>query len=135
MSIRFMLDTNVISDLIKDPHGPVASRLECEGESSVCCSIVVAAELRDDVAKAGSAALAKRVDAALSAIEIMPLGEPADVEYGELRAELAKLETPIGANDVLIAAHALSEGLTLVSDNIKEFSRVPSLIVVNWRSR
>lgn len=130
-----MLDMNVISDLIKDPHGSVADRLECEGESSVCCSIVVAAELRYGAAKAGSAALAKRVDAALSAIEIMPLGEPADVEYGELRAELAKLETPIGANDVLIAAHALSEGLTLVSDNIKEFSRVPSLIVVNWRSR
>lgn len=66
---------------------------------------------------------------------IMPLREPADVEYGKLLAELATLGTPIGANDLLIAAHALSEGLTLVSDNIKEFSCVPSLTVVNWRSR
>lgn len=66
---------------------------------------------------------------------IMPLREPADVEYGKLRAELATLGTPIGANDLLIAAHALSEGLTFVSDNIKDFNRVPSLTVVNWRSR
>lgn len=128
-----MLDTNVISDLIKDPMGKVARQLETEGESSVCSSIIVASELRYGVAKSGSRELSLRVDAALSAIEILPFDIPADTEYGKLRALLAAKGKPIGPNDLLIAAHALSLGLTLVTDNIREFKRAKGLSVVNWR--
>ena len=128
-----MLDTNVISDLIKDPMGKVARQLEIEGESSVCSSIIVASELRYGVAKSGSKELSLRVDAALSAIEILPFDIPADTEYGKLRAQLAVKGKPIGPNDLLIAAHALSQGLTLVTDNVREFKRAKGLSVVNWR--
>ncbi len=133
MAHRFMLDTNVISDVIRDPMGKVARQLEFEGESSVCSSIIVASELRYGVAKSGSRELALRVDAALSAIEIFPFDVTADSEYGKLRALLAVKGTPIGPNDLLIAAHALSLGLTLVTDNVREFKRATGLSVVNWR--
>ena len=133
MAYRFMLDTNVISDLIKDPMGKVARQLETEGESSVCSSSIVASELRYGVAKSGSKELALRVNAALSAIEILPFDVPADTEYGKLRALLAAKGKPIGPNDLLIAAHALSLGLTLVTDNVREFKRAKGLSVVNWR--
>lgn len=133
MAYRFMLDTNVISDLIKDPMGKVARQLEIEGESSVCSSIIVASELRYGVAKSGSKELSLRVDAALSAIEILPFDIPADTEYGKLRAQLTAKGKPIGPNDLLIAAHALSQGLTLVTDNVREFKRAKGLSVVNWR--
>ena len=69
-----MLDTSVISDMIKDPMGKVANQLEIEGESSVCSSIIVASELKCSVAKNGSKELSLRVDPALSAIEIFPSG-------------------------------------------------------------
>ncbi len=133
MSYKFMLDTNVISDVIRDPTGKVARQLEFEGESSVCSSIIVASELRYGVAKSGSRELALRVDVALSAIEILPFDIPADSEYGRLRSQLAVKGTPIGPNDLLIAAHALSLGLTLVTDNVREFNRAAGLSVVNWR--
>lgn len=133
MAYRFMLDTNVISDLIKDPMGKVARQLETEGESSVCSSIIVASELRYGVANSGSNELSLRVDAALSAIDILPFDIPADTEYGKLRALLAAKGKPIGPNDLLIAAHALSLGLTLVTDNVREFKRAKGLSVVNWR--
>lgn len=133
MAFRFMLDTNVISDLIKDPMGKVARQLEIEGESSVCSSIIVASELRYGVARSGSKELSLRVDAALSAIEILPFDIPADAQYGKLRAQLTAKGKPIGPNDLLIAAHALSQGLTLVTDNVREFKRAKGLSVVNWR--
>lgn len=133
MAYRFMLDTNVISDVIKDPMGKVAKRIELEGESNICSSIIVASELRYGVFKSGSTELALRVDAALSAIEILPFDVPADSEYGKLRTELAVKGKLIGPNDLLIAAHSLSQGFTLVTDNVREFKRVAGLSVVNWR--
>ena len=123
MAYRFTLDTNVIFDLIKNPMGKVARQLETEGESSVCSSIV-ASELRYGVVKSESKELSLRVDAAWSAIEILPFDIPADKEYGKPRAQLAATGKPIGPNDLLIAAHALSQGLTLVTDNVREFKRV-----------
>ncbi|MFK7892376.1 MAG: type II toxin-antitoxin system VapC family toxin [Granulosicoccus sp.] len=133
MTYRFMLDTNVISDLIRDPMGKVSHQIENEGESSICSSIIVASELRYGVAKSGSEALSLRVDAALSSIDILPFDTPADAQYGKLRAQLAIKGKSIGPNDLLIAAHALSLGLTLVTDNVREFKRVKGLAVVNWR--
>ena len=90
-----------------------------------------AADLRFGAEKSGSAKLADQVDLILSAIEILPLETPADREYGKLRHDLARNGTPIGPNDLLIAAHAICAGLIVVTANTGEFSRVPGLIVEN----
>ena len=76
--------------------------------------------------------LAERIDLILSALEILPLEESADRHYGEVRQQLASQVTPIGSNDLLIAAQALALGLTVVTANVDEFSRVPGLRVENW---
>lgn len=131
----FMLDTNVLSDLIREPEGPIADQIAQVGESAVCCSIIVAAELRYGAARRKAKQLTARVDAALSAIDILPLGEPVGRVYGALRAKLATRGTPVGPNDLLIAAHALSENLTLVTDNHRKFARIDGLALANWRER
>ena len=131
-SFRYLLDTNILSDLVRHPQGLVAKQIAAAGEETICTSIIVAAELRFGAAKSGSAKLIDRVDLILSAIEILPLESPADREYGKLRQYLATRGTPIGPNDMLIAAHALGTGLTMVTANIGEFSRVPGLNVENW---
>ncbi|MEE4356338.1 MAG: type II toxin-antitoxin system VapC family toxin [Desulfococcaceae bacterium] len=131
-NLRYLLDTNIISELIRNPHGPVTDRIAREGEAGICTSIVVAAELRFGAVKKNSARLTRQLEAVLSAIEILPLNEPADREYAKLRYQLEKAGTPIGPNDMLIAAHALSLNLTLVTANQREFSRVSGLLVENW---
>ena len=102
------------------------------GEDSICTSIVVAAELRYGAAKSASKQLSERVGVLLSALEILPLEPPADTRYAEIRHHLARRGTPIGPNDLLIAAHALAADLTLITANTREFERVPSLRVENW---
>ncbi len=129
---HYLLDTNILSDLVKHPQGPIANRIAAAGEETVCTSIIVAAELLYGAAKSGSKKLADRINLILSTIEILPLEIPAEREYGKLRHYLLSKGTPIGPNDMLIAAHALATGLTLVTGNIGEFSRVPGLKVENW---
>jgi tRNA(fMet)-specific endonuclease VapC len=132
VALRYLLDTNVLSALVRDPQGPVATRIDVAGESAICTSIVVAAELRFGAEKSGSAKLSDRVDAILSALEVLPLEVPVDRHYATLRWALARQGEPIGPNDMLIAAHALCQGLTVVTANVREFSRVPALSVENW---
>lgn len=129
---RYLLDTNILSDLVRQPRGAVASRIEEMGEETICTSIIVAAELRFGAEKSGSKKLQDQVNMILSAIEILPLESPADREYGKLRHYLARHGTPIGPNDMLIAAQALCAGLIVVTANTGEFSRVPGLIIENW---
>jgi len=130
--LRYLLDTDVISDLVRRPGGRVATRIAEVGEDTICTSIIVAAELRYGAAKSDSKQLSERVGLLLSALEILPLEPPADQRYAEVRHHLAKQGTPIGPNDLLIAAHALAADLTLVTANTREFERVPSLGVENW---
>ena len=132
MSPRYLLDTDTVSDVIRHPQGVVATRIGEEGERSICTSIVVAAELRFGAAKHGSERLNTQLEAVLSALQILPLEEPADRHYGELRRELEQRGESIGPNDMLIAAHALSVGLAVVTGNLRKFSRVPGLKVENW---
>ncbi len=134
MALRYLLDTNILSDLVRDPQGTVASRISSAGEGTVCTSIVVAAELRFGAAKSGSSRLADRVDLLLSALNVLPLESPADRHYGEIRQQLTRRGTPIGPNDLLIASHALTLDLTMVTANAGEFSRVPGLRIENWLS-
>jgi tRNA(fMet)-specific endonuclease VapC len=131
---RYMLDTNVISDLMKNPRGKAAKRIARIGEDNICTSIIVAAELRYGCAKKGSDRLLKSVEDLLTEIDVLPFEIPADAEYGNIRSELESAGKPIGANDLLIAAHAMAVNATVVTANIDEFRRVRGLKVENWMS-
>ncbi len=132
MAHRFLLDTNILSDVVRFPQGAVAERLAEVGERQVCTSIVVAAELRYGAARRQSERLSKRIEAILSAIDILPFDALADERYAELRTHLEHCGTPIGPNDMLIAAQALAMDLIVVTANVDEFRRVPKLHVENW---
>lgn len=129
---RTMLDTNIVSDLIRNPQGRAAERLRQHGQDGICVSIITAAELRYGAAKKGSTRLLSRVEAVLSTIDVLPFDVPADTEYGSIRAELEAAGQPIGPTDLFIAAHACSTGVTLVTHNVSEFRRVRGLKVENW---
>ena len=130
--MRYLLDTNTVSDLVRKPQGKVAEQILKVGESKVCTSIVVAAELRYGAEKKQSPSLSAQLEAVLGALEILPFEKPADVSYGSIRAQLERAGKPIGANDLLIAAQALTLGYTVVTDNEKEFARVKHLRLENW---
>ena len=129
---RYMLDTNAISDLIRNPQGKVAKHIAKIGERNVCTSIIVAAELRYGCAKSGSKRLLKAVEDLLGEIDVLPFDVPADAAYGAIRSELESGGTPIGGNDLLIAAHASALGSTIVTANVDEFGRGRGLMVENW---
>jgi tRNA(fMet)-specific endonuclease VapC len=129
---RYLLDTNIISDLIRNPQGKAAKRIAKVGEDKVCTSIVVAAELRYGCAKSGSKKLLSAVEDLLAEIEVLPFDAPADAEYGEIRAGLEAVGRPIGGNDLLIAAHARATEAIIVTANADEFKRVRGLKVENW---
>jgi tRNA(fMet)-specific endonuclease VapC len=128
----YLLDTNIISDVIRNPDGPAARRIAQTGSKAVFTSVIVAAELRYGCAKKGSAKLTARVETLLETIPVLPLDIPADAEYGAIRHVLEAAGQPIGQNDLLIAAHACASGLTLVTDNTREFRRIRQLKVENW---
>jgi tRNA(fMet)-specific endonuclease VapC len=129
---RYMLDTNIISDLIRNPQGRAAKRIAKAGEDNICTSIIVAAELRYGCAKSGSSRLLKAVEDLLGEINVLPFDVPADAEYGGIRSELEVAGRPIGSNDLLIAAHAYTIGATIVTANTNEFKRIRGLNVENW---
>ncbi|MGH8273208.1 MAG: type II toxin-antitoxin system VapC family toxin [Gammaproteobacteria bacterium] len=132
MSLRYLLDTNILSDLIRHPHGNVAQEIASKGEDSICTSIVVACELRYGAEKVDSKKLRERVDSILSSLEVLPFDTPADRHYGDIRQRLTRQGTPIGSNDLLIAAQALALNLAVVTPNKREFSHMPGLNVENW---
>ncbi len=132
MTERYLLDTNALSQLIRDPRGNVGMRLRQVGDSNVFTSIVVACELRYGARKRNSALLSERIDRVLSSIHVAPLESGVDVCYAQIRQELESAGRSIGANDLLIAAHALEQSATLVTDNVDEFRRVPGLQIDNW---
>lgn len=127
-----MLDTNIVSDLVRRPQGRVFDRIAAVNGEGVCVSIITAAELRYGCIRKGSPRLSAQVDAILGSIEILPFDVPADAEYGGIRTALEAAGTPIGPNDLLIAAHARAVDATLVTANVGEFTRVGDLRVENW---
>lgn len=130
--MRYLLDTNIISDLMRNRTGKCAARLAETGSENVFTSVIVACELRYGAAKKRSTELSRRLQATLGAIEVVGLEPPADIAYAQQRTKLEEQGMPIGANDLLIAAHALALGATLVTDNDKEFARIAGLHVENW---
>jgi tRNA(fMet)-specific endonuclease VapC len=131
----YLLDSNAISEMMRNPHGPVARiyrSKELDPDARLFTSIISASEIRYGAAKKRSPLLSQRVDRMLSAIEIAPLAPGADAEYATLRADLERKGQLIGPNDLLIAAHALALDAILVTDNVREFKRVKGLRVENW---
>jgi tRNA(fMet)-specific endonuclease VapC len=130
----YLLDTNIVSDVVRNPKGSAARRIRQVGEVNVCTSIIVACELRFGAAKRGSKKLTKQLEVVLERFDIAAFDSPADETYANLRLELEKQGKLISGNDLFIAAHAVALGATLVSANEREFSRVDGLTCENWLS-
>ncbi|MCP2727083.1 type II toxin-antitoxin system VapC family toxin [Limnofasciculus baicalensis] len=132
MTYQYLLDTNIISDLVKQPQGLVFQRIATVGEDRICTSIIVACELRFGAAKSRSSRLFQQLECILDVLPILSLETPVDLHYAEIRTHLEQAGTPVSPNDLLIAAHALALNLTLVTANVREFERIPALNVENW---
>jgi len=129
---RYLLDTNVLSELVRHPNGRVAARVAELDQTEIGTSVIAAAELRFGAVRSGSRRLSVRVAGLLDTLHVAAFEPPADVAYADLRTRLERAGTPIGANDMLIAAQALALNLTLVTANEREFSRVSGLRIENW---
>jgi tRNA(fMet)-specific endonuclease VapC len=130
---RYLLDTNIVSELIKNPRGPMAEAMLAAGKEKYCCtSIIVACELRYGAAKKQSPQLSFNVEQVLNSLPVLPIEDHIDRIYADIRIDLERRGLPIGHNDLLIAAHAVSLELTVVTANEREFSRIEQLNVENW---
>jgi tRNA(fMet)-specific endonuclease VapC len=127
----YLLDTNIVSDIIRHPQGLIAEKIRAVGEDQICTSIIVAAELRYSVAKKRSAKLATQLESVLGALHIVPFDAPADRAYGLIRHQLDEIGKPIGGNDLLVAAQAVALDYILVSDD-RGFARIKGIAVENW---
>jgi tRNA(fMet)-specific endonuclease VapC len=132
VSTLYLLDTNTLSHLVRQPQGPVAERIADVGEANVLTSVIVACGLRYGAAKRGSRRLTKQVEAVLGALTVRSLESDVERVYAAIRVALEKKGTLIGAHDMLIAAHARALDAICVTDNVAEFKRVPALRVENW---
>ena len=130
--MKYLLDTNIVSNLVKDPNGEVAKRIARLKPGEVWTSIIVSAELKFGYTKISSKRLQRAIEEVLASLEIAPWESPADQVYARLRTELENKGQPIGQNDMLIAAHGLTLEAILVTDNDREFSRVSGLRIENW---
>ena len=125
VAAAWMLDTKVLSKLIRNPRGEVASRVIAEPAGAICTSIIVACELRFCAAREDSPVLTDRVDQLLDRLDVLPLDADVDSHYADIRAPLEHAGTPIGSHDLFIEAHARCLDLTLVTRNKRELARVP----------
>lgn len=131
--MKYMLDTNIIAYAKNKRPTSVLNRLMENDPSDICISSITMAELEYGVFRSSKPEQNRlALISFLSGIQVCPFDSNAAREYGAIRFALTKSGTPIGANDMLIAAHAKSLGLTLVTNNEREFERVDGLIVENW---
>lgn len=131
MSLAFLLDTYTVSYALRGV-GNVSARLLEHPPSALCMSSITLAELRFGATKRKSRKLHGLIDAFATGVRAVPFDESAAAAFGRLAAALAGAGAPIGDFDALIAAHALSLGLTLVTNNTKHFARVEGLRIANW---
>ena len=130
--LKYMLDTNIVIYVIK--RRPI-ELLEVFNRHAgqMCISSITLAELMHGVEKSAMPDHnLRQIEDFISRLEVLECGGKAAAHYGEIRADLERKGTPIGVNDLHIAGHARSEGLTLVSNNLREFERVDALRLVNW---
>lgn len=128
---RFMLDTDTVSFALRG-RGSVAARLTEHKPSELCISVITLAELRFGAAKRKSRKIDAAVDAFLTGVEVLSFDDAAARRFGAIAASLSDAGEPIGQMDTLIAAHALSVGATLVTNNERHFSKVKGLKLENW---
>lgn len=126
-----MLDTDTVSFVLKG-EGEAAANLTAHAPSQICMSAMTLSELRFGADKRGSKRLHRLIDAFTESVEVVPFGGEAAATFGRLCSNLESKGEPIGVFDTLIAAHALSLDLTLVTNNTKHFGRVRGLKTRNW---
>jgi len=127
----FMLDTDTVSFALRG-IGAVAARLAERKPSELCMSAITLAELRFGAAKRASRKIRRAIDAFVTGVDVLPFDDAAAERFGAIAAALSDGGEPIGQMDTLIAAHALSIGATLVTNNDRHFSRVSGLTIQNW---
>ena len=129
--MRFLLDTDTISFALRG-QGRVTAELRRRSPSQVCTSSIVVGELELGAVRRGSRKRRRELDGLYSGLEVLPYDVEAARRYGRLAAALLDAGVPIGVEDTMVAAHALSRGLTLVTHNLKHFERVKGLRVDDW---
>ena len=132
MPARYLFDTNILSQLIRDPRGPVTQRLAGLNTEEICTSIVVACEMRYGAARRDSPPLTARVEDLLASLPVLPFDTDADRHYADIRSALERAGQTVRGNDLLIAAHSRALGATLVTHHLREFERVPGLKLDDW---
>lgn len=131
--MKYLLDTNIFIYLCKGTYPAIADHIRTFGPGDVVISSITLAELEFGIAKSAKPEKnRKHFQELLLPFEILPFDSSAAIAYGTVRNYLEKAGLPIGPMDTLIAAHALAVGACLVTNNEREFSRVPSLKVENW---
>jgi tRNA(fMet)-specific endonuclease VapC len=130
-SLKFMLDTDTVSYVLRN-EGNAAAQLTAHLPSEVCISVITLSELRFGAEKRKSRKLNALIDTFVAAVEPMPFDAAAAATFGRVRAGLESKGRPIGLLDALIASHALSLGVALVTNNARHFSGIPGLRTVNW---
>ena len=134
--MRYLLDTNIFIYLCKGKHPEIAERVRTFGPGDIGISAITLAELEFGISKSIKPDINRRhLQEFLLPFDILPFDSRAAIEYGAIRHFLEKSGLPIGPLDTLIAAHALALGACLVTNNEREFNRVPGLKVENWRKR
>jgi tRNA(fMet)-specific endonuclease VapC len=128
----YLLDTNIISDVAHNPAGSVGKRLSGIDPEIVVSSVIVAAEIWYGIENNPSYRSRAKTEAFLENLNVLAMEPEVAKVYGKIRAHLKKAGVQLGPNDLLIAAHALSLGATLVTDDDRAFSLVPGLRVENW---
>ena len=128
----YLLDTNICIYIINKRPAQVLARFDGLRYGDVGVSAITGAELCFGVAKSGSARNRAALEKFLAPLDLLPFDAAAMQVYGPLRADLQGRGQPIGSLDMLIAAHALALGATLVTNNLAEFGRVPGLPCENW---
>lgn len=129
--MRYLLDTDSVSFALRG-QGQVGARLQAQRPSDLCISAITLAELRYGADRKGSRKLHGLIDTFVASVEVVLFDEAAAAEFGRIGSILAERGTPIGDFDVLIAAHAVAFRCTLVTNNVRHFSKVPGLSVENW---
>ncbi|MDD5285698.1 MAG: type II toxin-antitoxin system VapC family toxin [Desulfuromonadaceae bacterium] len=131
--MRYMLDTNICSYILKNHPAAVKQKFKEVGAGNICISAIVLAELYYGAARHSKGIVIRReIDNFVSRLVVIPWDENAADHYGAIRASLEKAGTLVGAMDMLIAAHAKSCDATLVTNNLREFDRIKGLTLLNW---
>lgn len=132
MTAEYLLDTNIVSDAMNDTMGIVSTRLRGAARGFHAINPIISGELWFGIARRPSARREERLLGLLARLEVLVIDARVGETYGQVRADLERNGLPIGQNDLWIAAHALTLGLTLITDNVGEFERVEGLRIENW---